>query len=77
MAKAKRKPKAKRKGAAKRRAARPSGKSAQARRWHMLKVGDTAPYFSATADDGRMISLSDFPGKRVLLYFYPKANTSG
>ena len=43
----------------------------------MLKVGDTAPYFSAAADDGKTISLSDFPGKRVLLYFYPKANTSG
>ena len=43
----------------------------------MLKTGDTAPHFSATGDDGRTISLSDFPGKRVLLYFFPKANTSG
>jgi thioredoxin-dependent peroxiredoxin len=43
----------------------------------MLKAGDKAPEFRATADDGREISLSDFPGKRVLLYFFPKANTSG
>jgi AhpC/TSA family len=77
MARAKRKLRAKRKPAAKRRSARSSGKSAPARRWHMLKVGETASYFSAIADDGKTISLSDFPGKRVLLYFYPKANTSG
>jgi peroxiredoxin len=71
MARAKRKP------AAKRRKARSSGKAVQARRWHMLKAGDKAPEFRATADDGKEISLSDFPGKRVLLYFFPKANTSG
>ena len=43
----------------------------------MLKVGDKAPDFTLTADDGREISLKDYKGKRVLLYFYPKANTPG
>ena len=43
----------------------------------MLKPGDKAPDFSVKADDGKEISLSDFRGKRVLLYFYPKANTPG
>ena len=43
----------------------------------MLKPGDKAPEFTLKADDGKDISLSDFRGKRVLLYFYPKANTPG
>jgi len=43
----------------------------------VLKPGDKAPDFSVKADDGKEISLSDFRGKRVLLYFYPKANTPG
>ena len=43
----------------------------------MLKAGDKAPDFRAANDDGKEISLSDFRGKRVLLYFFPKANTSG
>ena len=43
----------------------------------MLKVGDTAPDFRLKADDGSEISLSDFHGKRVLLFFFPKANTPG
>jgi thioredoxin-dependent peroxiredoxin len=42
-----------------------------------LKVGDKAPDFTLKADDGRDVSLSDFRGKRVLLYFFPKANTPG
>jgi thioredoxin-dependent peroxiredoxin len=43
----------------------------------MLKIGDKAPDFRLKADDGRDVSLKDFPGKRVLLYFYPKASTPG
>jgi len=43
----------------------------------MLKVGDKAPAFTLTSDEGKEISLSDFKGKRVLIFFYPKANTSG
>jgi peroxiredoxin Q/BCP len=43
----------------------------------MPKVGDKAPDFNLQADDGKQVSLSDFRGKRVLLYFFPKANTSG
>jgi peroxiredoxin Q/BCP len=43
----------------------------------MLKVGDKAPEFHLKTDDGKEVSLSDFRGKRVLLFFFPKANTSG
>ena len=43
----------------------------------MLKVGDKAPDFTLTSDEGREVSLRDFKGKRVLLYFYPKASTPG
>jgi len=43
----------------------------------MLKVGDKAPEFLLKADDGKEVSLADFRGKRVLLFFFPKANTSG
>jgi thioredoxin-dependent peroxiredoxin len=43
----------------------------------VLKEGDAAPEFSVTADDGRTVSLADYRGKNLILYFYPKANTSG
>jgi thioredoxin-dependent peroxiredoxin len=43
----------------------------------MLKPGDKAPDFTLTADDGKSVSLSDFKGKQVVLYFYPKASTPG
>ena len=43
----------------------------------MLKPGDKAPDFTLTSDEGKEISLKDFKGKRVLLYFYPKASTPG
>jgi peroxiredoxin Q/BCP len=43
----------------------------------MLKAGDKAPDFTVKADDGKDVSLSGFRDKRVLLYFFPKANTSG
>jgi peroxiredoxin Q/BCP len=43
----------------------------------MLKPGDRAPDFTATAHDGRKIALKDYRGKKVLLYFFPKADTPG
>lgn len=43
----------------------------------MLKRGDNAPAFNLMDQDGKSVSLSDFKGKKILLYFYPKANTSG
>jgi peroxiredoxin Q/BCP len=43
----------------------------------MLRVGDKAPEFRVKADDGKDMSLSELRGKRVLLFFFPKANTSG
>ena len=43
----------------------------------MLNVGDTAPDFSLPDQDGKECRLSDFRGKKVVLYFYPKDNTSG
>jgi peroxiredoxin Q/BCP len=42
-----------------------------------LKEGDRAPDFSLVADDGRTISLKDFRGRQVVLYFYPKDMTPG
>lgn len=42
-----------------------------------LQIGDTAPSFSLPDQDGKMISLSDFRGKNVVVYFYPKAMTPG
>ena len=43
----------------------------------ILKIGDEAPEFSGTDQDGNNISLSRFFGKKVVLYFYPKDNTPG
>ena len=43
----------------------------------MLTVGTKAPNFTLPDKDGNMVSLSDFAGKKVVLYFYPKANTPG
>ena len=43
----------------------------------MLKVGEKAPAFRLPADDGNEIALADLGGKRVILYFFPKANTPG
>ena len=42
-----------------------------------LAVGTDAPQFTAKDDDGNTISLSDFAGKTVVLYFYPKDDTPG
>ena len=43
----------------------------------MLKIGDKAPNFTLNDKDGNTVSLSDFLGKKVVLYFYPKDNTPG
>lgn len=43
----------------------------------MLKVGDKAPNFLVETDSGEKVSLKDFKGKTVVLYFYPKDMTSG
>ncbi|SRR5581483_5578943 len=42
-----------------------------------LAPGDPAPPFSLPADDGRQVSLKDFRGRKVVLYFYPKDDTPG
>ena len=43
----------------------------------MMKTGDMAPEFSLPDKDGTLISLSDFKGHKVIVYFYPKDNTPG
>lgn len=42
-----------------------------------VKVGQNAPEFRLTADDGREVSLSDYRDQRVVLWFFVKANTPG
>ncbi|MFB3904427.1 MAG: thioredoxin-dependent thiol peroxidase [Acidobacteriota bacterium] len=42
-----------------------------------INVGDNAPDFTARTDQGQTIRLSDFRGRKVILYFYPKDDTSG
>lgn len=42
-----------------------------------LNVGDSAPDFSVNDQQGNPVTLSDFKGKKVVLYFYPKDNTPG
>ena len=43
----------------------------------MLEVGTKAPDFTLLDKDGNTVSLADFTGKRVVLYFYPRDNTPG
>lgn len=43
----------------------------------ILEPGQPAPDFSLPANDGKTLSLSDFAGKPLVLYFYPKDNTPG
>ncbi len=43
----------------------------------MLKIGDKAPEFTLKDKNQNDISLSDFKGKKIILYFYPKDNTPG
>lgn len=42
-----------------------------------LKAGDTVPNFTVNDQDGNSISLSDYKGKKLIVFFYPKANTPG
>ena len=42
-----------------------------------LKTGDKGPEFTAADQDGNSISLSDYKGKKLVVFFYPKANTPG
>ena len=43
----------------------------------MLKVGDKAPSFTLSNQDGLLVSLDDFKEKKIVIWFYPKANTPG
>ena len=43
----------------------------------MLKEGDKAPDFTLTDENGTQVSLSDFTGKKAVVYFYPKDDTPG
>ncbi len=43
----------------------------------MPKISSKAPSFRLKSDEGKEVSLSDFRGKRVLLFFFSKANTPG
>lgn len=43
----------------------------------MLNIGDKAPDFTLISKDGQNVSLSDYLGKKIVLYFYPKDNTPG
>lgn len=43
----------------------------------MLQPGDAAPDFTATDHNGNRVRLSDLRGKKVVLWFYPKADTPG
>ena len=43
----------------------------------MLKVGDKAPDFSLPSDSGSEVSLKDFRGHKLVLYFFPRADTPG
>lgn len=42
-----------------------------------LKIGDKVPAFSAVDQDGNTINLSDYSGKKLIVFFYPRANTPG
>jgi peroxiredoxin Q/BCP len=43
----------------------------------MLEIGTQGPDFTLPNQDGELVSLSDFRGKTVVVYFYPKADTPG
>jgi peroxiredoxin Q/BCP len=42
-----------------------------------MEVNDKAPEFTLANEEGKSIALKDYRGKNVVLFFYPKANTSG
>ncbi|WP_435625548.1 thioredoxin-dependent thiol peroxidase [Flagellimonas sp.] len=44
---------------------------------NMLKVGDKVPEFSSKDQDGNTINLTDYQGKKLVVFFYPRANTPG
>lgn len=48
-----------------------------AARPHALSAGDKAPAFKVVGDDGAVVALSDFKGRNLVLYFYPRADTPG
>jgi peroxiredoxin Q/BCP len=58
-------------------AAKPRNKSSSVEKTHMLTEGTRAPPFHLPRDGGGMISLSDFSGKKLVLFFYPRADTPG
>ena len=43
----------------------------------MMNIGDKMPQILGKNADGKVVTLSDFPGKKFIIYFYPKDNTSG
>lgn len=43
----------------------------------MLQIGEMAPDFTLVSDEGKEVSLADFRGQQVVVFFYPKAGTSG
>ena len=43
----------------------------------MLQIGTAAPYFEGYDENGDLVRLSDFAGKKLVLYFYPKDSTPG
>ena len=43
----------------------------------MLNIGDPAPDFSLSDQDGKTHSLADYRGRKLLVYFYPRADTPG
>ena len=43
----------------------------------MLEIGEKAPEFTLEDQNGNSVSLTDFSGKKVLVWFYPKASTPG
>lgn len=43
----------------------------------MIEEGKKAPGFTVTSDEGKPVSLHDYAGKNVVLFFFPKANTPG
>ncbi len=44
---------------------------------NQLQSGDPAPQLGAVDQDGNTVNLADFEGRRLFIFFYPKANTSG
>jgi peroxiredoxin len=58
-------------------AAQDGDQTSRRRGGRMLKPGDKAPDFSGRDHNGNPVKLSDFKGKTVVLWFYPKADTPG